>query len=388
MTPEHKISVVLLFLFTFFCLSLSQAQTIPNTTNPDAANPASTSAISNILSQTTPPKQETPAVPPKPLLDNNGKPIVSSGKYEEYQSICRTNDYDIIRYYSADLKKKRADLLKEKIAVASEDSAKLKLRLLKEYIDQNESELTKSLVDSLKKEKLSTYENNLLNALISFSLKNYSSTSSTLNGLLNENKDNLEILRFLAEVYIKLENYYEASTIYEDLNKLTNNSYLIQLCEVMVLNSVNADAEKICAQAADKYTDNPLPLIYKGISHREREESKQALMAFQKSLRIKPTEMGYVCLAETYYMKDKFSEAAEQFKNASNISIKSVRAILGLAWTHLKLKNYTVSIEAFKKACRVNGKYESEIRKAAKILGADNISELKLFIQAAEACGG
>ena len=367
MMPKHRISAILPLLITFFCLNLSQAQTDPHS---EAAAPGP-------LSQVLPSVSGIPTAQPV-SLDGSSKPA-ASGKYEEYQSICRLNEYDIIKYYPDDLKKRRVDLLKEKISTKSENTIKLKLRLLKEHIDQDDNTSARPLIDAL--------DNNILNALIVFSEKNYSSSRTILNKLLNENQNNIEVLRFLAEVYMKVGNYYEASTIYEDLNKLTSNSYLIQLCEHMVLNSANADAEDVCQLAANKFPDNPFPLIYAGVSYREREEHKKAMIAFRKAIKIKPTEMGYVCLAETHYMKGDFSTAIEQFKKASIINSASVRAILGLAWTQLKLKNNTDALDAFKKACYINGKYESEIRKAAKALTADKISDAKLFIQATEACG-
>lgn len=375
MMPKHGISAILPLLITFFCLNLSQAQTDPHADHP----------MPNPLSQVLPTISGAPTTQPA-SLDNSGRPI-TSGKYEEYQSICRLNEYDTVKYYPNDLKKRRVDFLKEKISLKSENTIKLKLRLLKEYIDQDNRVSAKSLIDAFKNEKIPSFDSAILNALIVFSEKNYSSAITLLNKLLNENQKNVEVLHFLAEVYIKIENYYEASMIYEDLNKLTNNAYLIQLCENMILNSANADAEKICQQAANKFPDSPFPLVYEGISYREREEHKKAMLAFKKSISIKPTEMGHVCLAEGHYMKNDYAAAIEEFKKASTINSASIRAILGLAWTQLKLKNNTDALEAFKKACYINGKYESEIRKAAKALTVDKISDAKLFIQAAGTCG-
>lgn len=309
------------------------------------------------------------------------------GKYLEYQSLCRLNEYDIIKFYAADIKKQRIELLKEKIAGAGDSAVKSKFTLIKEYIDQGESALIKPVVESLKKEKLSIYDNAFLNSLVFFSERNYTAAIALLNQMLTEDKKNVEVLLFLGEVYMLVENYYEAGTIFEDLNKISENAYLVQLCETSVLNSLNAEAEKICLDASNKFPENPFPVIYKGISHRERDESKRAIFAFQKSVGMKPTEMGYVCLAEAFFMKGSMDEAAQNFQNALNVVSKSVRAMLGLAWTQLKLRNYPGSIAAFKKACLVNTKYEAEIRKAIKQLAEDKSSQIKLFMNAAESCG-
>lgn len=377
MIPKRTISAFLTFLVVFLCLNLSHGQSgsqfpaVP-------VNP-------NVLNSTLPTVQPIPGSPAS--RDGSAARNETSGKYKEYQSLCRLNEYDIIKYYSPAIKKSRVDLLKEKIAGAGDDVVKLKFRLIKEYIDQDEAPLIKPIVESLKKEKLSVYDSAFLNSLVFFSERNYTAAIALLNQMLAEDKKNVEVLPFLGEVYMLVENYYEASTIYEDLNQISKNAYLVQLCETSVLNSLNAEAEKICLDASNKFPENPLPVIYKGISHREREESKRAIFAFQKSLGIKPTEMGYVCLAEAYFMKGSLDEAAENFQNALNVVSKSIRAVLGLAWTQLKRNDYAGSIAAFKKACLINSKYEAEIRKAIRQLADNKSPQVKQFMSAAESCG-
>ena len=377
MMPERKLSVFLTFLLVFLCLNLSHGQS--NSQFPALPlNP-------NVLNQTLPTIQTTPGLTDS--QDNTTRRNERGGKYQEYQSLCRLNEYDIIKYYVADIKKRRAELLKEKIAGAGDGAVKLKFRLIKEYIDQDESALIKPIVESLKKVKLSIYDNSYLNTLVFFSDRNYPAAIGLLNQMLVENKKNVEVLQFLGELYMLVGNYFEASTIYEDLNKITDNAFLVQLCETSVLNSLNAEAEQLCLDASNKFPENPFPVIFKGISHREREESKRAVFAFQKAVGLKPTEMGYVCLAEAFFMKGSLAEAAENFQNALNVVSKSARAMLGLAWTQLKLRNYSDSIAAFKKACLVNVKYEADIRKAIKQLAEDKSREVKLFMAAADSCG-
>ncbi len=380
MIPERKLSVALTFLFVFFRLILSHAQTNATGGSQFPAVPLNP----GVLGQTTPTIQSNAAFG---ISRDSTNANLNGGKYQEYQSLCRLNEYDIVKFYNTEIKQKRIELLKEKIAGAGEDTTKLKFRLIKEYIDQDQPSAIKPIADTLKKQKLSDYENNFLNGLIFTAEKNYSAAISALNRALSENKSNVEALQLLGEIYMLVGNYYEAGTIYEDLNKISENAYLVQLCETTVLNSLNAEAEKICSQASTKFPDNPFPVIYKGISHREREEAKRALFAFQKAVGLKPTEMGYVCLAEAYFMKGSLTEAAENFKNGVDMVSRSVRAILGLAWTQLKLKNYSESVAAFKKACKINVKYEADLRKAVKVLVDEKSREIKLFTEAADSCG-
>jgi predicted Zn-dependent protease len=367
MILKINLSKILLLISSVYYLNLSHAQ----------SNSLVTQTLGTVQTGATP--------DPNVSIGTLG---VGNGKYEEYLSVCRANEYDTVRYYSSDLKKKRSDLLKERINKAGDDSTKMTLRLIKELIDQGETKEARTYIDTLKKNKLSNYENSYLNALVSISTENYTAARDTLTKLLIDDEKNQDLLRLLAEVFTSLQNYYEASTIYEDMNKFTDNSYLIQQCEALILNSLNADGEKVCLKAAKKFPESPLPHIYIGISHRERENYKQALLAFKKAVKIKPTEMGTTCLAEQYFIKQDYVNAVTQFEKSSALNPKSIRAQLGLAWTQIKNKQFAESLNAFKKVCAINSKYQIELRRAFKILSADKLPEAKKFIQAAESCGG
>ena len=204
--------------------------------------------------------------------------------------------------------------------------------------------------------------------------------------VLETDPKNEFILTNLAEVFVKEFNFFEASAIYEDLNKYKKNNYLPELCETMVLNSLNADGEKICLQAARKFPDNPYPLIYAGITHRERETMPQASNFFKRSLNIRATEMGYACLAELSLLADKPEQAIEYFKLGLQQSPLSPRALLGLAWTEIKNRDFNGALETFKKACKVSPSYEVEVRKAYKKLSTEKVAGAEKFMQLAQNC--
>lgn len=312
-----------------------------------------------------------------------------AGKYEEYQSICRENEYDVVGHYSEGLRNKRVTFLKEKIASAGESAIKYELRLAKEYLDQYEADEFNLLTKQLKSRKLSKEDNQYLNALISYSTGKISSARKTLVDLVKEEKGNLnniEALQLLAEIYSAEGNYFEATAVYEDLNSFTKNAYLAQQCETMILNSLNAEGEVVCRKAVEKFPDNPFPNIFMGVGFREREDFKKANVAFKKSIAIKPTEMGYTCLAELHFMKNNFTDASEYFKKSLAINSDSERAYLGLAWTYLKSKKYSESIKNFVAACKINGQHQVEIKRAFKELSSQKISEANEFIKVANSC--
>ena len=378
---------IFFLLFLIFDFVFAQNQTVPSVVLPPTVIPTSPPAAVSTESSTPVDKKESNSTDSDTKI---GAKPVSAGKYQEHQSICTKNEYDIVAYYSTSLKESRITSLKLKMAdeVDRRKLIKIELLLAKEYIDQREKNKFTDLVGILKTKKLETSDNEFLNALIAFFNANYSTARTILNKMLNVNSNDVSVLTLLAEVYLAEQNFYEAGTIYEDLNKTTKNAYLIEYCQTLVLNFFNADGEKFCLQAADKFPENPLPLIFIGITHRERSDLAKAQQFFKKAIEIKPTEMGRTCLAETFLMKENYSEALQLFKKSTDINPKSERAILGLAWTELKLKNYDESLSAFKKACKLNGKNEFELRRAYKVLNADKVPEAKKFIALSDFCGG
>jgi tetratricopeptide (TPR) repeat protein len=192
----------------------------------------------------------------------------------------------------------------------------------------------------------------------------------------------------MADIYALQQNFYEAGAIYEDLNKAKKNKYLAQLCETQVMNSLNTDAEMTCLTAATKNPSDPFPLIYAGITFRERENLKRARDLFRRANNVKPTEMGNVCMAELSMMENKTDEAVKYFKLSVDQSPLSARAVLGLAWAQVKAVKYDDAIETFRQACKLNPKYEVEIRKAYKKLTEDKYPQAEKFMHLAEKCSG
>lgn len=408
MVKQRKISLFS-FLFISFCLSLSQAQTeesilkginiLPAPAPPPAPapRPAPSPSPSGLNSTgagfgtggNTNPQSGLPdaAVTSDSILTPN----VSPGKFAEYESICRTREYDKSKFQARDaflakteeLRKKAKTLLDQKGGVSLAEGFKL----LQDLLAQEDVETFKQLHLHLKKQKLTQMDNEILNGLNGIAIKNMRvARESFLKALQSDDKNEFVLLN-LAEVYIKELNFYEAGAIYEDLNKIKKNAYLAELCETMVLNSLNADGEKVCLQAARKFPDNPYPLIFAGITHREREDMTRALGMFKRSLNVRPTEMGYACLAELSLIEDRSAEAIQYFKLSLQISPFSPRALLGLAWTEIKNRDYNGALETFKKACKTgNSTYEAEVRKAYKKLNDEKVVGAERFMQLAQNC--
>lgn len=404
MVKQNKLPLIL-FIFISFCLSLSHAQAPesilqgvnilpPKTPPPTAPKPAPSPATNTGnagagFSSTT--SATNPIIPDAAVTsDSILAPAISPGKFEEYQSICRTREFDKLKYQSKENFKAKVieNKLKAQNFMAQKSNIILSdgYQILQDLLTYEDLVTFKELLAFIRKQKLTQADTDILAAFNGLSVRNTRTAREAFMKVLEADPKNEFILINLAEIYIKEFNFFEASAIYEDLNKYKKNNYLPELCETMVLNSLNADGERICLQAAKKFPDNPYPLIFAGITHRERETMPQASNFFKRSLNIKATEMGYACLAELSLLDDKPEQAIQYFKLGLQQSPMSPRVLLGLAWTEIKNRDFNGALETFKKACKVNPSYEVEVRKAYKKLSTEKVAGAEKFMQLAQTC--
>ena len=365
--------VYVLFFFLLLCFNLSHSQiSFPGPSSPAPPPvvypPLPSDPVAPILNSTQQIINGVPAAPPStnPATPVPVAPVVPTPRYEEYQSICRSNEYDIVYFLPDSTKEKRVQLLEEKIK-KDPGATKLQLRLLKEYVDQRKIKESEDLLQRLKASKISENEIKTAAAAVFYLKKERKKAKTLLNEILTEQPKNQEALIWLAEMYKSENNYFESSSIYYDLIKDSKVSVEEDLCEVTTLDARYADAEPICLKGlANK--NSPYFDIYLGIAAREQQKLKEAANYFSSSLKIKETEMAETCTAEIFYMQKKWSAAEERFQKALKISPKSIRAMTGLAWSYFKDKNRDKALEYFKEACRLDKKQGLEIRKAVKFL--------------------
>lgn len=410
MVKRYKFHIVVI-LMNLLCLNLSHAQTGGGTLGPDPAPaPAPPSA---------PAPAPAPAAPaPAPAATStatvpatNGGPATNllgapgtvdpntilninkavGGKFEEFQSICRSREFDKLKYQSRELYNAKLKNLSEQTnaLIAAPNASPENFQLLNELLENQSMKDFDRLVSSLRKKKLSAADTNKLNGFAAYAKRNFREATANFLKVINDEKNQTDefLLKTMAQLYAKESNFYEASAIYEDLNKIKKNVYLRELCEMMVLNSLNSDGESVCLTAATKFPGDPFPLIFAGITFRERENLKRARDLFRRANNIKPTEMGNVCIAEVALMENKIDEAVNYFKLSVDQSPMSARAVLGLAWAQIKALNFNEALGTFKQACRLNPLYEVEVRKAYKKLVDDNVPEADKFMRLASSCG-
>lgn len=362
------------------------------------------STLKDSSSTTTPPPTGTPSPTPTPTdplapmlnsVQPNGTSSVPSEqkappadlqgpRYAEYQSFCRTHEFDQVQFLSDSIKEKRIQLLQEKIKQEPE-SAKLKMRLLREFVDQKKIKEADQVLKDIRNLKISSTEINYAEAIYAFGKMDKKAARDILNKLLEEQPKNVDALKLLAEIYKLDANYFEYASIYYDLVKITKENYDEQLCEALTLDSHYADAEKVCSKGAAE-GKNPTFAIYLGVAAREKENLAEAQKQFSNSLKIKESEMGYVCSGEISVLQKKYEAADEAFQKAIALNPKSLRAHLALAWSRFSNKDRTQALISFQNACLLNKKAASDLRKAIKILITEKSDLVKNYSIQAEKC--
>ncbi len=303
---------------------------------------------------------------PPPIASPNGQ-TTPPAKYAEYQSYCRQNDFDERSVFTNEQKKRRIDLIEKKIVANSTDTAAMNA-LIKEFIAAKDY---KRAEDVFKKysENLSAEDQIIWTSEFSVQKKLSASAISKLEKFIIENPTANRALIKLAQIKKTLQFYSEAADIYIDLqNKNKKSDYSIELCEIYTLDSHHKDAEVNCLQAAKKNPANHLPEIYLGISHRERENFKEAQLNFENSLKKQKSEFALTCLGELHFLKKERQKTIEYLNQAIELNRASYRAQLGLALAEFEDKKYDAALVNFKEACALGQKDTLEMRKSHKIL--------------------
>lgn len=378
------------FLSLFMCINLSHSQTptipsIPSLSNIPIQPPPPTPIPGNSSTTMAPPNNPLNQLLNSIQLPNPAAPDSPPGpKYKEFLSICRTNDFDSIFYLSDALKEKRIKLIEEKIKLEPA-KVKLKLRLLKEFVDQRKVKDAEQLVLVIKATRATEDEVTLASGMVAYLKKDRKKAREYLNKILSSQPKNVDALKWLADEYKAELNYFEAQAIYEDMAKIPGENTTEGICEVLTLDAHYVEAEPVCLKGSSQKKD-PSFDIYLGIAAREQNNIKLARKYFSDSLKIKETEMARICLAETFAIEKKYAEAEKHYLLGLKVVPQSMRALTGLAWTYFNDKNRETALEYFKKACSYDKKVSAEIRTAVKNLLEEKAEISQKYIEQAQRC--
>lgn len=357
-------------------------KTSPTTQSPTVVTPSGSSPAASGGSSSAPAALNA--------ITNSVQPAVPAsaasapGKYAEFQSICRTKDYETPAYYSEELKNLRLSMIKAKMKDKPQ-SISLHLRLLQELIDQRKIDQVQQTLQEIKAKNISQSERNMAEASMAILKGDKKSARDLLNKVLAENPKNRDALKMLADVFAKDSNYYETTAIYLDLAKITGKDYNEELCESYTLDTHYNDAEGYCFRGITK-NKSAYASIFLGVGAREQQKMKVAKKYFSDSLKMKDTEMGYVCLGEIQMSEKLFSDAISTFKSGAAKFPKSDRAHVALAWALFTDKQRMLALEQFQKACSLNRRVVVEVRKTLKILIDEKSSDVPKYSLLLQSC--
>ncbi len=312
-----------------------------------------------------------PATPTNGALTPTRPGIIESpkaGKYTEYLSYCRSNNYDpgfeYSRYLSND-------------PVVNDIKSMIDA---KKYYDAEKYVLANQT-------KLGD-QNYYQSIILVYGLKrNFVEAFKWIDRVNEERKNDFSIKRLSALVYELQNNFMEAKMMTHDLYKATKNTVALEdLCRLNVLDSQHRDAEISCETAHRKLPNNFIVPIWLGISYREREMHKEAKAEFENSLIIQPSEFALTCLAEVEYLRKNKPAAIEFFNKALTHNPKSVRAQLGIAKLYFEQSNYEKALEHFVLSCNLGVKDRVDFRKAYKDLTIQKNPLAERYISAIQNC--
>ena len=273
-------------------------------------------------------------------------------KYTEYQSYCRSNDFDTKISFSEEQKQKRLDILNKKIATDNKNAV-VAAALVKEHLLNKD--LKTATAEYLKYKDILRPEDAVIAEAGLDSLKKSTSTAVTkLENFLKENPKNLKVLTKLAEAKKAQGLYSEAREIYFEMNRANKSTnYSKELCELYSLDSLQKDAETTCLKAATLNPKDPYPEIFLGIAMREKEKYEDAQAYFESSIKKKKTEFALTCLGELFALKKNIDKSIAYLNQSVESNKNSYRAQLGLAITYFQDKKYDLALNHFKEVCRI-----------------------------------
>ena len=368
---KFKSELFIIVFFKLFCLSLIHAQT--------PALPTSNLPITNF--PTVEPRPiNSPVVAPTP-------PPLISGKYIEYQSYCRQNDFSESPILNSEQKNNRIKLLTEKLKKNSNNATVINA-IIKEHASSADQKAAESVflknINSLSPEDIAVWT-----ADFESQKKQYTSATSKLEKYIQENSKSTKALLKLANIKKLIPRYSEAIEIFLDLQKINKQiDYSVELCELYTLDSHHIDAEKNCQIALLRRPNNPLPEIYLGISYRERELFKESQFHFERSLQKQKTEFALTCLGELFYLKKDTKKTIHYLNLAVAQNKLSARAQLGLAIAEFEDQKYTAALENFKQACLLGQKDTLAMQKSYKILEEKKSDFAKSYFDEIQKCKG
>lgn len=196
----------------------------------------------------------------------------------------------------------------------------------------------------------------------------------------------------LAEMYEQKKNMYELRILFQDMvEKLgPKPEFLSKLCEINSVDFTEDQAIKYCTAAIakdPKRADNHVHLGLTRLHAGDKEEAKKLLKSAADShSKSEFAQFSYATLLDD--QKD-YLAASKYYGAAVAADPQAARSWIGYAKSSFEIQKFEQSLEAFKKACKLDRKNAVAFRKAVTLLKTSNDSTwVKPFETASESCSG
>jgi tetratricopeptide (TPR) repeat protein len=193
----------------------------------------------------------------------------------------------------------------------------------------------------------------------------------------------------LAELQIQGDTY-EARTLVQDMMKKFGKEpkYLSALCRLYTKDAFLDKAVETCEEATQKDAGVPENYVNLAISLRDKLEPDRALtMINQAAAKFTNNEAVLSMQGLIYSDKKDHSRAYAAYKRAATFAPKSVSAWVGYGKAAYDLHKYQESLEAFKKACKIDSHASRDFREVAGRLHKEKNEEWRYkFTDALSSC--
>jgi tetratricopeptide (TPR) repeat protein len=222
--------------------------------------------------------------------------------------------------------------------------------------------------------------------------KNYKGAANSYRTAVGIKKDYRRAYDGMIEAYQKADNRYELKIVYQDLIKIfgEKGEFINPLCRLFAIDGFFQQAIEYCNQGIalnPKIADNH---VYLGIVLNKQSEKIQAQKilkgAAEKFINSEFAQRTYADLLK----EQKNLIAAEKYYSAAvKADRKSLISQMALAKVAFELKDFEMSLEAYKSACLINTNESiKELRRSIAVLRlASNVDWLKKFSTAEAECG-
>jgi tetratricopeptide (TPR) repeat protein len=197
----------------------------------------------------------------------------------------------------------------------------------------------------------------------------------------------------LAEMYEQKKNPYELRILYQDMVEKIGPkpAFLAKLCEINALDSQEDQAVKYCKEAITKDPKKAENHVYLGLTRAhsgDTEEAKKILKEAADS--HSKSEFAQYTYANLLDESKDYLESAKYYKAGVAVDPQSARSWLGYAKATFEIHKFDQSLEAYKKACKLDQKTAVAFRRAANVLRASKEGGTweKPFATASESCSG